>query len=485
MAQPKKIGKEAAVLTAAKIIMLMITMVTAMLLSRFRTLEEYGTYSVLNIVISLAAALLMFGLPSSANYFLALANTSADRRKFLSVYFSSTTLLSLLIGLVLMGCVPVIESYFHNPNIHRFAYYLMLYPWAHTIIAGVSNVLVVYGRSKTVLWINVVSALVALGSVLIIEWVGLSFDEYMIAFLAGNCLLALSIYVLVNRLDGRLRLDFDWRLLKKIFAYSIPIGLASLVGTINVEVDKLMIGYMMGPEEVAIYTNAGKELPLVFVAASLTAVLLPQMARNLKDGKRDESLSLWGHTVELSYMIICFFVTACIVFAPQVMTFLYSEKYLPGLSVFVVYSLVLLLRVTYFGMVLNALGKTKFIMWSSIISLALNVILNFVLFHTVGFVGPAIASFLSILAVNMLQLVITARVLHVSFAHIFPWRVLLKITGLNVAWGIAVKFGISLLGLGTSTAHVAIAIGLGALVMTLYAVALKGKALRLWKELNG
>lgn len=69
------VGKNAVVLTASKIITTSISLASVMLLSRFRTLEEYGTYSQTLLVINLATALFMLGLPNSTNYFLALAGT--------------------------------------------------------------------------------------------------------------------------------------------------------------------------------------------------------------------------------------------------------------------------------------------------------------------------------------------------------------------------------------------------------------------------
>jgi len=69
-------------------------MITAMLLSRFRTLEEYGTYSQLLMVINIATTFFMLGLPNSINFFLARAENNNERQKFLSVYYTLSTVLS-------------------------------------------------------------------------------------------------------------------------------------------------------------------------------------------------------------------------------------------------------------------------------------------------------------------------------------------------------------------------------------------------------
>ena len=75
-----------------------------------------------------------------------------------------------------------------------------------------------------------------------------------------------------------------------IFRYSLPMGLASVVGTVNVELDKLVIGRFFTTNEYAIFANASKELPVTMLATSLTAVLLPRLVRFLKEDKNREAV---------------------------------------------------------------------------------------------------------------------------------------------------------------------------------------------------
>ena len=478
------VGERALHLTIAKATTVFISLISGMLLSRFRTVEEYGTYSQLLIVVTLMTSLLMMGLPNSINYFLARADEGKERKEFLSIYYTLNTVLCVVIGAVLIIAIPWIERYFENEGIRKFWYFLAFYPWARITISGVSNVLVVYGKTKRLMVINILTALVALVSVIVIQFSGLSFREYILTYLGGHLVLSCWIYVMIYRLEGGLSCSLKIGMVKKIFAYSIPIGLASLVGTVSIEMDKLMIGKFMDTEALAYYTNAGRELPLTFVAASLTAVLLPQMARKLKENKVSEAVGLWGTSIELSYIIICFCSTACIVFAPQIMTLLYSEKYLAGVGVFRVYALVLLLRTTYFGLMLNSIGKTRLIFWASVLSLGLNGALNYLLFRLMGFVGPAVASLTSVLFVNLLQLGITAKLIRVPFRHIFPWKALGAVTAVNVCWGIFMMGIICVLKITTDWNSIVLAIGMGFVITIGYAVTFRKRLTHLWNMLN-
>ena len=142
------LGGDAVRLTLSKVLTLCITMATTMLLARFRSFQEYGTYSQLLLVINLVSSLLMLGLPNSINYFLARADKQEDRRKFLSLYYVLSTSISFVIGLVLVLAIPLIELYFKNYTIRYFYYFLAIYPWASIVSSSIENVLVVYKKTK-------------------------------------------------------------------------------------------------------------------------------------------------------------------------------------------------------------------------------------------------------------------------------------------------------------------------------------------------
>lgn len=478
------IGKNAAVLTASKIITTLISLVSTMLLSRFRTLGEYGTFSQILIVINLATALFMLGLPNSTNYFLALSETHEERRHFLSVYYTINTILCFVMGLILAFSVPLIVSYYRNSMIRNFMYILVLLPWTRVIIGSISNILVVYGKTEKLTLFNVVNTGTALAAILLTRLMNWSFKEYMLLYLIGEGVMMLWVYAIVWRLEKPLRISLDKRLIAKIFEYSIPIGVAGLVGTVSIEIDKLMIGRFFDTEQLAIYTNAAKELPLTIVASSLTAVLLPQMARMLKAKDTKGAIGLWGDSIRLSYIIICFCSMALVVFAPQVMTILYSAKYLPGVQVFRIYALVLLFRCTYWGLILNSIGKTKLIFYSSVASLVLNAGLNYVLYLALGMIGPPIATLLSILIVSVFQLQFSAKELSLTFYSIFPWKELGKITGVNVLLGLLGFGAIRYFSLGTTVRDIIIAIGIGLLLLGIYVLLMRKPVKQLWRRLN-
>lgn len=478
------LGGDVVRLTFSKVVTLCITMATTMLLSRFRTFQEYGTYSELLLVINLVSSLLMLGLPNSINFFLARAETQEEKRKFLSLYYSLSTVISVVIGLVLVLAIPLIELYFKNDTIRTFYYFLALYPWSSIVSSSIENVLVAYKKTKGLIIYRIAHSVAVLACVLFVQWLGQGFSAYMISFVVVNSVFTLIVYYIAFKLGDGFTLSFDKKLLHAIFAFSIPMGLASVVGTLNTEIDKLLIGYLMDTEQLAIYTNAAKELPLTIVASSITAVLLPQLTRMVKNKRTEEAIALWGYATELALIVMSIIVFGVFTYAEEAMTILYSAKYLPGVSVFRVYTLTLLLRVTYFGIVLNAYGQSKKIFYCSIISLVLNIVLNPLFYWLFGMIGPAIATFIAILVIQQLQLKMTADVSKTPFSAVFPWKRTVVIIAINILFSI-VFYGLKqLVPLEQITNDVLEALILGAVWSILYLLVMRKRIISVWRLLN-
>ncbi|BDF04168.1 lipopolysaccharide biosynthesis protein [[Clostridium] hylemonae] len=480
----QSIAKDATKLTFVKCLTTGLAMLTAMLLSRFRTLDEYGTYSQLQLVTSLVSTIFMIGLPNSINYFLAKAETKEEKKEFLSVYYTLCTVLSLGAGVIMLLATPVVASYFKNAAIIKFGYFLALYPWTKIMLAGIENLLVVLKKMTKLMVFKILYSLVTLLVIFVAWQLDIDFNRYILFFILTEIIFTLWTYKISIDVSGGFRIDFDKSFIVKIFKFCIPIGLASIVATLSIEIDKFMIGYLYTTDQMAIYTNASKEMPVSIIASSITAVLMPELVRMLNKKKNDEAVNLWGSATIISYIVICFCAFVLVIFASDIITLLYSDKYLPGITVFRIYSLVLLFRVTYFGILLNSLGKTKFILITSLISLGLNAVLNVVCYCIWGFIGPAIATVVSIAITAFLQLLYSSRVINVSFARIFPWRKLLQITIINVVLAVIVMEVKNIIILDRVVGSLAESIFLGICWAGLYLLVVRKTLLENWNKLS-
>lgn len=481
---PNKFGYNVLKLTLSKVITSVVVLLNAMLLARFRTLEEYGTYSQLLLVVNLFTSIFMLGLPNSINYFSAKYVNRDERINFFSLFYLFTMFLSVLCGVVLAVCLPIIAGYFSNEKLIGYAYFLFLFPWTKITISTVDNLYIVFEKTSKLVVYKLLNTIIILFGIVIAYVLKMNFNSYLIMYLVTEICFSLCVYVSAYKFSGGFKLNVNFGQLKDILKFSLPIGLASTVGTINIELDKMMIGKYFTTQEMAVYSNASKEMPVSVVSSSVTALLLPKMARLFKNNEDKKAVTMWGHTTLLSFIIICFISSALFVFAEEVMTLFYSDKYLSGVGVFRVYSLVLLFRSTYFGMVLNSKGRTEFILCSSILSLITNVILNFICYRLFGFIGPAIATFIAIAITSIVQLCYSCKITAISITKIMPWRSIITVFLINLGVGIVFILIKTLAKIEMYTGAIGEAFILGAAMLVAYIIVMKKTIIREWKYLN-
>lgn len=484
IARKNELGKDAIRLTTSKMITLIISMAMAMLLSRFRTLEEYGTYSQLLLITNLSSNLLMLGLPNSINFFLSQAETDKEKNTFISVYYVLSTILSFIIGIVLILSSSKIIEYFNNELIGNYLYFLALYPWSKIILSSIENVLIVSKKVNKLFLFRVANSLSLIIIFVIVEFFGLGFSEYIALFIAVETVFSIYVYFISMGIYKNFRLVFDLEIVMKILKFSIPIGLASVVGILNIELDKLIIARFFTVEEVAIYTNAAKELPITIVSTSLTAIIMPELVKLLKSNRIGDALNLWHSSIVVAYSIISLFSFGIFVFAEEVIQLLYSSKYLPGVTVFRIYNLILLIRVTYYGILLNSQGKTKFIFYSSIVSLMMNIIMNYFFYNIFGFIGPAIATFISLIVIAGGQLIMTSKSIDVPIKQIFPWNNLMTLTVINIILASIFAYMNKMITQIASVNSIVLALVLGLIWAIVYFLSIRKMIEKKWKEIS-
>lgn len=221
----------------------------------------------------------------------------------------------------------------------------------------------------------------------------------------------------------------DFKLIKTILVYCVPMGIFIAVNMLNRDLDKYLIALMTDTETVAVYTNASRQLPFDILATSFCAILLPKITRLVSQGNHQEAKAVYRLFLEIAYMTTAMLCGAALSVAPQLMQLLYSEKYMGGLEVFRIYILVDLIRFASITLILSAAGETKLLMLLGLATLGMNGVLNVVFYQIWGVNGPALATLVASLTMGILLLWLSARVLDGRLRDFFDGKCLLEIAG--------------------------------------------------------
>ena len=95
------------------------------------------------------------------------------------------------------------------------------------------------------------------------------------------------------------------KVLSEILLFSLPLAVSSVVGILNMNVDKLMVKYFYTIEQFAIFSNGAYELPVLQIfSGSLFTVMIPKL-KSLKDENRlSDVVKTWNNLGEITSTII-------------------------------------------------------------------------------------------------------------------------------------------------------------------------------------
>ena len=124
--------------------------------------------------------------------------------------------------------------------------------------------------------------------------------------------------------------------------------------------------------------------------------------------------------------------------APDLMCVLFGEKYAGSAVPFRIYLLLLPMRTITFGAVLQATGKSRHILISTVLVLTVNAVAGWLAVGWFGPVGAAAASVAATYLVYVPYLMgVIGSTLRISAQRMFPWAELAKLTATTLVPGAA------------------------------------------------
>ena len=480
-----KLGNKSIVLTFSNIATLVITMICSMIIARYRTLEENGTYTQILLVINTVMSFAVLGLPNSITYFIGKSNKKEERDTFTSTYYVSLLTISLLVGIILYCISPVIADFYNNDALISVRYTFLLLPGCLQITSTVSDVLIGYGEVIVLVIYRIIYSVLVLAVNILMVVMGWSFNLYMLVYAALLAGLSVAVVLIIKfRVNVKHFFSFDKKLIGEVLKFCIPLGIATIIGTLSLEFDKLFISTMYSTEVLGMYNYMAKELPIVAVTSSVTSILLPSTARLISNGNKEKAIQLWKNSTVVTFAITAFFVSGVFVYAEQVISILYSDKYLAGATIFRIYTISLLLRFTYFGLFFNCTGKAKKILHYSIIGLVINIVFNYIFYYAIGINGPAMATVLALYVSVGLELKGTCKLLNVKMKDILPWSSYVKLLLVNMVMAICFYNIKKYIPLDTYVGDNLESVLLAFVWAFAYFVVIRKKIIIVWKDFN-
>lgn len=410
-------------LTFARFVTALSGIVIAKLLSTQFTLQEYGTYSQANLIITTVTSITILGLTDATNYFYNTAPDNEARNKSIATIFGIQYIIGILAAIFIMIFQMPIINYFKNDELQKVIMFVAWMPLFENLLPMLQVLFVSVGQANLIalrnFWVSCARLVVVIVACFVTKEIRTIFFVLLILDILQVVIFKRQ---LLNRGYGIDLKKFSTSLISGILKFCIPMAIYILVNSINRDVDKYVITYFTDTETLGVYSNAARLLPFDMITASFITVLTPIITRQIKNGDNHNALATLKLFVRVCYYATWIFVVGAIVCARELMQFLYDEKYLVGMPIFIIYLFVDLIRLMGTTQVIVAEGKSLLLVVISSIMLMLNLILDVFAFDFWGIVGPAIITLVVTIGYTIVILEFSVRMLHSNLLQLFDWK---------------------------------------------------------------
>ena len=415
---------DALLLTAVKLMTMLLSLVTTRLLSQYLTTYDYGTYSQVLLIASTISSITILGMMDGMNFFFC-SEKDTERRE---AYVATIYLMQLALGVIMGAAVMLpICAYMDNPELKKLMLFAAILPTLQNLIYISQVLLISVGKAKVLALRNLVISVLKLAAIIIVVHFVKDIALILIVSVLLDAFQLLIFYFILRKNGCLIRFTkAELRLILPILRYCVPMAVFVMLNTLNRDCDKYVIAAFTDTETLAVYTNASKALPIDIVMSSFITILLPFITRGISEKRSSETIEVYRLFLEISYISTAVLGGCILVSAPEFVSLLYSDKYLGGLSVFCIYILIDMVKFMSITLLLTAAGKTRILMFISLGAILSNIGLNILFYKLMGLIGPAIATLAVTFAAGILILYFSAKELDGRIRELFDLRFLIK-----------------------------------------------------------
>jgi len=365
--------------------------------SRLATKETFGNYQFILSILSILSVISIPGIN------VAIIKYTSHEKDGVYIRGSRLRFLYSLIGIPLM---LIIGAYFYYYDSRAVGIGLMsisvLFPLFHGLNSW-GPFLVGKKRFKYIFIYKSVYSVVNLAVlVLVIFLSSENLTLIILSYMLVNSIFNIIYTLITRKLIKDSKEPPGWR------REGYKLTARSIISLLYNNVDKIIIGLLLGPEELAVYSIAVVIYrKLLFFVKEVLNVITPKLFEKTKD----EDYKLEKKTMLFAALLILLFVAIIIIIIPRMYLLFFSEKYADSIRYAQIYMIIVPISFINNIIQIFLIGKNKInvIIRNQVISICLNLVLYFVLIPIWGIYGAIISSFVYFLTLLLLNYVFLRR----------------------------------------------------------------------------
>lgn len=444
------LSEKAGVVVFARIVTTVIDLAIVIATIQILSKTDFAIIGYLLMIHEIARNLATLGFPESIFYYFERLSGSARKAFTLqtTAILVGTGLIAGLFILVISYFAPTLLTAWDPENIETIQYllpFMALVAILEIPTWPVTNVLLAIDRQKDSAWYEMLTSLLTFGLLVgpLALGYGLEVAVYGLVLYAVIRFIGSWIWIQIVLPKGKM--SESGISVKEQANFSLPLGFSSLVNKINRYVDKFVVSILLPAAAYAEYTIGAQEVPIIRVIPfAVGSVLISRYVSLQLDEKKEELLELWYKGVEkVSLLVIPLTIMSIIIASDLIAIIAESEgtDYRNAVLPFQIYNLIVLMRVTHYGSILQAFGDTKGVFYLSLNLVVANIILSIPFTIMFGITGTAAATLIA----NMYNWYITLKRIgghmEIPARKVLPFPFYLKVLGISVLVAVPVWVG--------------------------------------------
>lgn len=375
----------------ARIINILISLVVSAIVTRYLGPERYGLISYTVSFVGLFAFLSGFSV-DQVIYQLLIKKPEQERE-----IIGTTLVVKFISGVVAYVCSLIIVFLFPHEKIIRYMVVIIALPYLFSGFNVFSVVFYSKVEAKVPSLLGMVTVIILTIFKLLVVYFNGGVIIFSLIFVIDPLLSQLLVFYMYYNKYKISGIKINVELIKEIFKTSLPLMFSSVFILIYSRIDQVMIKHMMDNSSVGIYgTMIGLAESWYFVPTMITNSVLPSIINSFthKTNQYNKRLILLTSFLIIISLFICLAIT---LLAKIFVSILYGQAFISGvfsLQIYVWAGIGIAIFAVLSQHLINK-NLSSIILYSSIIGMVANVIINLILIPKYGIEGAAIATLIS------------------------------------------------------------------------------------------
>lgn len=222
------------------------------------------------------------------------------------------------------------------------------------------------------------------------------------AYAFGSAIGFTSILIPLRTYFKNIAAHFRASLIKPLLLSAWPFGLMMLMGTIMLNTDIVMLGWLRSAREVGYYAVAQKLMQLLYVLPALLAASMFPLTARLTKSNPERTRTLLERSVAAMLLLGTLGALIGIPLARPIVILLFGAAYAPAIPTFqlLLTTLLIVYPSLFLGNALFAYDEQKRFLFFVLLAAGGNILLNFLFIPSMGIEGAALSTILTQLITN-------------------------------------------------------------------------------------